>query len=153
MNDPAISMRSIRVVFTDPAHNYSTNINGTRASIVKYFRGKECNVGTYPAEIMRKPVRIDFLPDGAGTTVSVKLNAVHVITRARAVEIQERCRYLSIGTPWVEKLSQVMTATEYQAVHDILWQDSTPGTASFHSVFCDIMNGSLDVAEFNKIID
>jgi hypothetical protein len=59
--DPSIQMRSIRLEFDNPEHNYCTNINGTREEIGNYFRQGPVDVGAHPHENMQPIRRIVFL--------------------------------------------------------------------------------------------
>lgn len=59
--DPALTMRTIRVMFDDPKYNYQTVINGTRAEIVAYFTGGPLDRGSYPGEDMQYVRRIEFI--------------------------------------------------------------------------------------------
>jgi hypothetical protein len=59
--DPDIQMRAIRVEFSDPKHNYATNINGTRREIGEYFSQGPVNVGQGGKDNLQMPQRIVFL--------------------------------------------------------------------------------------------
>lgn len=70
--DPHVSLRSIRVVFSDAKYNYSTSINGTRSSIADYFRHAQLNLSSRPGEDdVQTPIRIEFLPESEGAPTVV----------------------------------------------------------------------------------
>ena len=54
-------MKTAKVSFKDPAHNYATNINGTDEEIREYFLNNLFNVGIYPEEKLRKPIKVEIL--------------------------------------------------------------------------------------------
>ena len=61
--DPMISMRAIRVCFAESQFNYETDINGTRESIGRYFRGAPLNLSSDDEnEIIRTASRLEFIP-------------------------------------------------------------------------------------------
>lgn len=73
-DDPVIHMRSIRVCFAESQYNYQTNINGTRESIGRYFRGAPLNLGWGENDFIKTPCRIEFLPnDPAEPTIIMNL--------------------------------------------------------------------------------
>ena len=56
----------VKVKFKNPKYNYSTNVsaNTTEKDARKYFVGQMFNVGSYPREIMREVVDIEFYDKG-----------------------------------------------------------------------------------------
>ncbi len=64
MEDPHIDMRTIRVTFMESKFDYTTQINGTRESIAKYFQGAPLNLSSDDTnEIIRTARAIEFLPE------------------------------------------------------------------------------------------
>jgi hypothetical protein len=64
IEDPHIDMRTIRVTFMESKYNYTTQINGTRESIARYFQGAPLNLSSDDTnEIIRTARAIEFLPE------------------------------------------------------------------------------------------
>lgn len=73
-DDPFIAMRAIEVVFEDPLYNFTTNINGTRESIVRYY-DRPLSVGDGDTdERFAHPIAIEFLHDDPDKTIRVDCN-------------------------------------------------------------------------------
>lgn len=55
-------MKSVKVIFKDPKHNYYTSVNGsnTDEEIKKYFVGTDFNVGVYPHENIQKCIKVEI---------------------------------------------------------------------------------------------
>lgn len=55
-------MKSVKVIFEDPKHNYYTTVNGsnTDEEIKEYFVGTYFNVGVYPVEDMQKCIKVEI---------------------------------------------------------------------------------------------
>jgi hypothetical protein len=55
-------MKSVKILFSDSKHNYSTSINPkcSEEDIKKYFLNKWFNVGAYPIENMQKCVSVEI---------------------------------------------------------------------------------------------
>lgn len=66
--DPFIPLRSVRVVFENPAHNYTTTINGTRAEIIRYFVGARLCVCADP-ETLATVRGVEFLESGVSDDI------------------------------------------------------------------------------------
>lgn len=57
MNSATVSTKSV---------TWTTNINGTKKSVEKYFLGKWFNIGVYPAEQMEKIIKVEFHKEDVG---------------------------------------------------------------------------------------
>lgn len=55
-------MKSVKVIFEDPKHNYYTSVDGknTDEAIKKYFVGKLFNVDVFPKENMLKCIKVEI---------------------------------------------------------------------------------------------
>lgn len=72
--DPPLKMRVVRVMFEESRYNFQTNINGTRLEIADYYRGSRLNVANFPDEVMRTPMRLEFIGYDDYETIIVSLN-------------------------------------------------------------------------------
>tara|TARA_R110000744_G_scaffold7342_2_gene25276 strand:- start:933 stop:1100 length:168 start_codon:yes stop_codon:yes gene_type:complete len=54
-------MQSVKIYFKNPKFNYSTNANGTKEELEKYFVGTFFDVGIYPRELLRECIQIEIL--------------------------------------------------------------------------------------------
>ena len=57
-----MALNTVKVLFADPQHNYSTNVSAqtTEITAVQYFVGKRFNVGSFPVEDMQQCIGIEF---------------------------------------------------------------------------------------------
>jgi len=70
-------MKSAKVT-TKSGHSWTTSINGTYQSIVKYFMGKRFDVGVYPQEKMEQVVSVEvFDHDGTPEIVLPHIARLH----------------------------------------------------------------------------
>ena len=69
LSDPHEALRHIRVIFVNPKYNFETSINGTRDDVANYYVGSRLNVGAYPTEIMKTPIRLEFIPQDASQPI------------------------------------------------------------------------------------
>jgi hypothetical protein len=63
MQQVSQKLNIVNVFFEDEQYNYSTNVSSktTKEDAEKYFVGAWFNVGSYPSEIMRKVIKIEFI--------------------------------------------------------------------------------------------
>jgi hypothetical protein len=56
-------MNSVKVIFNNPENNYTTSVssNTTKESAEKYFVGTSFNIASYPYEMLKECIAIEFI--------------------------------------------------------------------------------------------
>ena len=57
-----MKLNSVKVLFEDSTFNYTTSVSAesTEKSAASYFVGKSFNMGSYPAELFKECIGIEF---------------------------------------------------------------------------------------------
>lgn len=118
-------MRTIRVHFAT-GDTITTNINGTADEIREYYIGNVFNLGTDDPEILSRALSVEFI------------DTPEHMTQQRANQIYEQCLASAGNGPWSDRLRDVMTSDEIEAITQ-LWK-TKPGHYSFSGTLLEIRN-------------
>ena len=87
----------VKVKFKNPKYNYSTNVsaNTTEKDARKYFVGQMFNVGSYPREIMREVVDIEFYEKGTYAEGGEIANSNNEMLQSQLKAVEHHAKELS----------------------------------------------------------
>jgi hypothetical protein len=87
----------VKVKFKNPKYNYSTNVSATTTEkdARKYFVGQMFNVGSYPREIMREVVDIEFYEKGTYAEGGEIANSNNEMLQSQLKAVEHHAKELS----------------------------------------------------------
>jgi hypothetical protein len=87
----------VKVKFKNPKYNYSTNVSAdtTEKDARKYFVGQMFNVGSYPREIMREVIDIEFYEKGTYAEGGEIANSNNEMLQSQLKAVEHHAKELS----------------------------------------------------------